>query len=212
MKLIMTFLILSMPIFAAPSKEPSFSLTFNALETSAFFVGNLLADFKKKVIAIPLHFDLNFKQSDFRSLSLGLVYRYESYNEQGSLYSNDNNIRPTKVWTHFNELFLLAGYRFSPERSGLSGYYFSTRAGLGVAISPVYYNFSVLAQPELGYSISFKNPGFYMNFGLGVLLNLPFIESHNFAVPWKAPKHYGLLQVLVHELIPILNIGLGFSC
>ncbi len=191
--------------------SPSFSLTYNGLETAAFLIANKMIDVDN-LIYIPLHFDANIKLRRGISLSLALIYRYEDYQDDGPLYSEGGKARPTHIWTKYNEVFLLAGPRFSPGKKGLEGFYLSIRGGLGTALSPAYFNLSALMQPEIGYSFIFGNPGFSLTLGAGVLLNMPFYENIRFAVPWnKHFKSYNFIGVLVHQATPILNLGLGFN-
>ena len=204
------FIMLATSILRAETPEPRFSMTYNIGETAAFTLANKLFIKKPKLIYLPLHFDANLKLKDWLALSLALVYRYEDY--QAPLSSSTTELRPTQIWTKYNEIFALAGPRFSPLKTGIEGFYVSTRAGLGVAFSPKYWNLSLLMQPEIGYTFAFTNPGFNLNLGLGMLFNLPFYEKLDFAVPWsKNYKSINALQIIVHNAIPIINIGIGFN-
>lgn len=203
-------------ILCAPKPNPDnpvFAFSFNALETTAFVLSNALFVNKKepKLGFWPFHFDAHTKINNKIGLSFGLVYRFEDYQDEGPLYSDSNELRAKKVWTKYHEIFLIAGPRWSPMATGLKGLYVSTKAGIGTAFSPVYHSWSVLLQPEVGYAFSFGVPGFYLTLGLGALLNLPFYENLDFAVPWKAKRRFNALGVIVHQIIPILNVGLGFS-
>lgn len=203
-------LLLAASMLRAESHEPRFSLTYNIGQTAAFVLANKLFIKKPKLIYVPLHFDAQVKLKDWLALSFALVYRYEDY--QAPLNSESTELRPSQVWTKYNEIFLLAGPRFSPLKTGIEGFYVSTRAGLGVAFSPKYWNLSMLVQPEIGYTFVFGNPGFSLNLGLGMLFNLPVIEKFDFAVPWsKNYKNINALQIIVHNAIPIINIGVGFN-
>jgi hypothetical protein len=204
------FIMLATSILRAETLEPRFSMTYNIGETAAFTLANKLFIKKPKLIYLPLHFDANLKLKDWLALSMALVYRYEDY--QAPLSSSTTELRPTQIWTKYNEIFVLAGPRFSPLKTGIEGFYVSTRAGLGVAFSPKYWNLSLLMQPEIGYTFAFTNPGFNLNLGLGMLFNLPFYEKLDFAVPWsKNYKSINALQIIVHNAIPIINIGIGFN-
>lgn len=207
-------LFLFQPIIAAERTEtPSYTISYNALQTLAFVASNAIF-FRKsepKLSYWPFHFDMQTRISPSFGMSFGLVYRYESYDDDGPLFTKEGVIRAKKVWTNFNELFLLAGPRFSPLKTGLLGFYVSAKGGLGTSFSPAYFSVSMLLQPETGYVFSFGEPGFSLTLGLGLLLNMPFYESHPFAVPWRKKSNYGALGVLVHQAIPILNLGLGFS-
>ena len=196
---------------SAEAQSPRFSMTYNIGETTAFMLANKLL-VNNKLIYIPLHFDANLSFNDWLGLSLGLVYRYENYQDQGPLYSPRGKVRPTQIWTQYNEIFLLAGPRFSPLKTGLEGFYISTKAGLGTAFSPKYWNLSMLVQPEIGYAFAFNNPGFNLTLGAGLLYNLPFYENIDFVVPWNnKSSSFNIIGILVHQAIPIINIGIGFN-
>ncbi len=194
--------------------EPRYAVTFNPLETAAFFAVNKLAIAKNEpdLIYWPFHFDGQMRVSDKMGVSFGLIYRYENYQDKGPLYSDSGNVRPKKIWTNYHELFLLAGPRFSFATTGLTGFYFAMKGGVGTAISSEYFALSLAAQPEIGYAFSFGNPGFRLELGLGVLANMPFYETVDFAVPWKATRlKLSAIGILVHQAIPILNVGVGVS-
>lgn len=202
------------PALIAEDAPPRFSFSFNALETIAFVGLNKLvvAKTEPKLIYLPFHFDAHARISDSLGLSFGLVYRYEDYQDDGPLYSDSGAIRAKKIWTGFHEIFVLTGPRFSLSDTGLEGFYVSMRGGVGTAFSPVYFNLSFLVQPEIGYAFAFGNPGFHLDLGIGVLGNVPLIESKEFAVPWASKREkYTLIGTLVHQAIPILNVGLGFN-
>ncbi len=209
MRLPIFFLLFS--LVAKAEHDPSFSFTYNVGENVGFLIAQKIVDHRDTFL--PFHFDANWRLHDCVGLSMGLVYRYESYNVDQSkpLYTSTGYLNSGLIWTNYHEVFLLGGPRFSLLNTGLNGLYFSLRAGLGLAISPKYLNFSVLAQPEFGYSLLFQN-GLALNFGLGVLLNLPFYENVPFMVPWD-PQYIGMsaIGVLVHQATPIINIGLGFN-
>lgn len=191
--------------------EPKFSATWNVLETVGFIAANKIFIKGVDLTYVPLHFDADILLKDWISLSLGLVYRYENYHQTKSLFKEDGKLRASRIWTNYHELFLIAGPRFSPFKTSLRGLYVSLRAGLGTAFSPNYFNLSALLQPEIGYSFMFGNPGFTLTLGAGVLLNLPFYETIEFAVPWnKGYLPMSPLGVIVHQAIPIVNLGVGF--
>lgn len=201
--------------FSATSEEiknsPKFSITYNALETTTFFIAGRAV--KDPLIYLPFHFDGNFYYSDSLSINTNIIYRYESYNDRGPLYAESGKVRAKQIWTHFNELFLLTGPRFSLQNTGLLGFYVSLRAGLGAGFSPQYFNLSALISPELGYTFSFKNAThFNLTLAAGFLFNLPFYETIDFAVLWsKNYMHINALQLLVHTAIPVLTVGIGFN-
>jgi hypothetical protein len=208
-------LVLFMASGPSNSKEytsPTFSFTYNILQTAAFLASNKIF-IKPDLTYIPLHVDAQLKLHDRVGVSFGLVYRYENYHDKGPLYSeNSGRVRSKKIWTNYHEIFLLAGPRFSLSHTGLEGFYFSLKAGLGTAFSPIYWNLSIVAQPEFGYNFVFNNPGFNLNLGLGLLANLPVYENITFVVPWRQKStRLPPLGVIVHQVIPVLNIGLGFS-
>ncbi|MCA9508461.1 MAG: hypothetical protein KC505_08575 [Myxococcales bacterium] len=191
-----------------------YAIAFNGLQTMAFYSANkiFVSPQFPKLVFLPFHFDAQIRLDDIKALSFGLVYRYENYHDNGPLYSDKGSLRVMKLWTNYHEVFMLAGMRFSPKNTGLEGLYFLARGGLGLAMSPDYFALSALAQPEVGYSFSFGAPGLRLDIGLGVLLNLPFYETIDFAVPWKKNSmSYSLVGILVHQAIPVLNLGLGFN-
>lgn len=196
--------------FAKRPEKPKVSLTYNVAETTAFVVVNKI--YYPMLTYIPLHFDASFRLSEWFGIAGGLVYRYENYGDTGPLYSKSGVIREKYIWTNHHEIFLLAGPRFNPLNTGIEGFFMSVKGGLGTAISQSYFNMSVLLQPDIGYTFCFKNPGFTLSLGLGVLLNLPFYETVPFAVPWDEQfLGYSLLGIIVHQATPILNIGVGVN-
>lgn len=205
--LFLVWLVFCLSAFA--DQKPKVLVSYNALETIGFVVSSQLV--KKKPIYLPFHFDA-FMKHKTSILSLGLIYRFETYGDNGPLLSDQGRVRPTFIWTNHHEVFLLAGRRFNFGHQELDGFYASLRGGLGFAVSPKYFNFSVLAEPQIGYSMNFNTPGFSLNFGLGVLLNLPFYENIGFAVLWdKNYQQINALQIIVHQAVPIINVGLGFN-
>lgn len=201
---------LACPSAAHEPRKPIFSLSYNILQTAAFVVAKEIF-VKKRLLIIPLHFDAQIELNDELAMSFGFVYRYEDYGVTGPSHSN-KRIRPTYIWSNYHELFLLAGPRYSLSQSGLEGFYLSLRAGPGFGLSPAYFSLSALLQPDYGYSYNFGTPGFTLSLGLGILFNLPFYESEDFAVPWKEKyQRFGIIQVLSHQATPILSLGLGFN-
>lgn len=213
--LLLFFLMFSPRIMAEEVvKQAQWAITYNALETAAFVAINkiFVARVEPKLIYLPFHFDGQARINDSLGLSFGLVYRYESYQDDGPLYSESGKLRAKKVWTGYHEIFLLAGPRFSLQDTGLQGFYVSMKGGVGFAFSPVYFNASFLVQPEIGYAFVFDNPGFHLDLGLGILGNVPLVESKDFAVPWVAKRDkYTVIGTLVHQAIPIVNVGLGYN-
>lgn len=214
---IVRFLFLAIFSFAvmAEEKEPSFSMTYNIGETLGFMAAkSLLVSEDKKLTYWPFHFDAQIRFEHW-TMSLGLVYRYESYEKLGPTNPDkikDKLLRSSEIWNNYHEIFLLAGPEFALGRERLKGFYASIRGGFGLAISPKYHNLSILAQPEVGYSFMLGTPGLSLRLGLGVLLNLPFYESIDFVVPWsKGYQKMGAMGVLVHQAIPVINLGLGFN-
>lgn len=204
---------LAMSAFGAQAieKTPKFSFTYNAAETAGFLIAN---QFYEDVTYLPFHFNAHVRLNNSMDLSLGLVYRYENYGDQGELYRtfpDGKMLNAGAIWTNYHEIFLLAGPRFNFQKS-MAGFYATIRAGSGIAISPKYFSFSLLAEPELGYTFNFGTPGFTLNLGLGVLLNLPVYETVDFMVPWSK-DYVGMspLGVVVHQAIPVINVGLGFN-
>lgn len=198
----------------AEDKSPRGALTYNAFETLAFVAANKLFLHKEfpYLTYIPIHLDGQIKFTERVGLSFGLVYRYEDYQETGPLRSPSGRIRPTVIWTNYHEIFLLAGPRFSPLRTGLDGFYVALKAGLGGAFSVEYFALSFLIEPEVGYAFSFGNPGFALNLGAGLLGNIPFYETKQFAVPWASRRmKLGGVGIIVHHAIPIINVGIGFN-
>jgi hypothetical protein len=199
------------PTIQAIETAPRFAVSYNVLETLGFLGASKLVG-EDKLIYLPFHIDAHYKIRDWLSLSMALVYRFESYQDDGPLYSDSGNIRAKQLWTNFNEIFLLFGPRFSPFKTGLEAFYISSRAGLGTAISPLYHNLSLLTQLELGYSFVFSNPGFYLTLGAGVLFNVPIYENIEFAVPWKSGyQSMSSIGLIVHQAIPILNLSVGLN-
>lgn len=216
MKNVLVFVVMLTAV-ALPAEQvaaPRFAVTFNALETASFIAANrlFLAKQEPDLIFLPFHFDGHMRVSDKMGVSFGFVYRFESYQDKGPLYSESSAVRMKKVWTNYHEIFLLAGPRFSFVETGLDGFYFSMKGGIGTAFSPVYVNLSLLAQPEIGYAFSFGQPGFRLELGLGILANLPFYETLDFAVPWKTNRtNFNMLGFVVHQAIPIVNVGVGVA-
>jgi hypothetical protein len=172
----------------------------------------VVARYEPDLIYLPFHFDGAMYLSDSMGISFGLIYRYENYQDKGPLYSDSGKARAKKIWTNYHEIFLLAGPRFSFQKTGLDGFYFAMKGGVCGAISSEYFALSLLAQPEIGYAFSFGQPGFRLDLGLGVLANMPFYETVDFAVPWKANRQiHNAIGVIVHQAIPILNVGVGVN-
>src|SRR6516225_9993129 len=96
------FIMLATSILRAETLEPRFSMTYNIGETAAFTMANKLFIKKPKLIYLPLHFDANLKLKDWLALSMALVYRYEDY--QAPLSSSTTELRPTQIWTKYNEI------------------------------------------------------------------------------------------------------------
>src|SRR6185437_16898540 len=103
--IIFLYSIFSTQILCAPKQNhtpdnPVFAFSFNALETTAFVLGNTLFVNKKepKLGFWPFHFDAHTKINNKIGLSFGLVYRFEDYQYEGSLYSEeDGKLRARKI-------------------------------------------------------------------------------------------------------------------
>lgn len=196
----------------AASLEPRFLLSYNALETLAFIAANeiFVAPKEPKLSYIPFHFDFAMRLNQQIGLALGLIYRYENYRDQGPLYSAGGALRSKKIWTDYHELFMLAGPRFSLQDKGIVGLFVETKGGWGLARSPSYFALSALLEPKVGYSMVF-GPGLALSVGIGVLLNMPFYETIDFAVLGSKAQRFNIIGFLVHQAIPIVDIGLGFA-
>ncbi len=164
--------------------SPRWSITFNAGELAAFGAGSAVLG----VGYLPLHFDANYVISNRWQLNLGLVFRYD--------------------WGSFvgPEFIAMVGARYSFNGTGLYGGFASLKAGPGYvygtdsSVTGVYKSFEFGIQPEVGYSLALGSSG-YLTLGAGVL----FIIAEPQSPGWNA------LGVLVHQVVPILDIGLGFT-
>lgn len=224
-ELICLFFLFAFTALANQNKQATFSMTYNPLQTAGFLAGSaLVSALERKVLFLPLHFDAYVEMKDWLSLSLGLVYRYKDLkNSNGPLFRN-SEVSYSRVQTNHHELFLTAGPRFTPLKTGLKGFYVSLRAGIGTAISPVYFNVSTVLQPEVGYTFMFGNPGFTLNLGAGAMLHTPVYQN----LPLLNPKmcssvciisptqndcseHCVRSRYTIDRVTPIANLGLGFN-
>lgn len=212
-------------VFADGSKQPRFSVTYNPLQTAGFLAGSaLVSALERKVLFLPLHFDAYLDMKDWLSLSLGLVYRYKDLKSPNKPLYSSGEVSYDRVGTNHHELFLTAGPRFTPFKTGLKGFYLSIRAGIGTAISPVYFNISSVLQPETGYTFMFGNPGFTLTLGAGVMLHMPVYQN----LPLLNPKMCTSTAIIsstrnenvetcfrasqtIDRVTPIANLGLGFN-
>lgn len=196
------------------SEQASFLVSYNVLETASFFAINkiFVSNSEPNLIYLPFHFDMHAKINELLGINAAFVYRYEDYQDNGPLYSQSGSVRAKKIWTNHHELFALLGPRWSFFKTGLSGYYASIMGGIGTAFSNTYHSLNVLVEPEIGYVFLTKTPGLSLSLGLGMLFNVPVYENIDFQTPWaKGGMEYSLIGVLVHQCIPIINVGLGFN-
>ena len=184
--------------FGAESIEPSFtvekpktlSVTLNVGEIVGFGIGSMLVG----VGYLPLHLDLNYLISNSWQINVGLVFRYD----WGSY------IGP--------EFIGMVGARYSLSGSGLFGSFVSLKAGPGyvngtnnTTLVPrlgtgTYSSFEFGVQPEAGYSFALGSNG-YLTLGGGIL----FIAATPQGGRWST------LGVIVHQIVPIADVGLGIA-
>ena len=164
------------------------SVTLNAGELGAFGIGSMVLG----VGYLPIHLDVNYLISNSWQVNLGLVFRYD--------------------WGSFigPEFIGMVGARYSLSGSGLFGSFVSLKAGPGyvtgsdntsLGFTPgTYSSFEFCVQPEAGYSFPLGSNG-YLTLGGGVL----FIAATPQGGGWST------LGVIVHQIVPIVDVGLGLS-
>lgn len=167
-------------------KTKTLSATLNAGELGAFGIGSSVLG----VGYLPIHLDVNYLISNSWQINLGLVFRYD--------------------WGSFigPEFIGMVGARYSFSGSGLFGSFVSLKAGPGYVTgtdntgltSGTYSSFEFCVQPEAGYSFPLGSNG-YVTLGGGVL----FIAATPQSGGWST------LGVIVHQVVPIVDVGLGLA-
>ncbi len=172
----------------AAKDETKFTVGLNAAQLAWHSVAG--AAIEVTWLAFPV--EASLRLSDRWGISAGIQYRYEDYWEGSG------------IWNDYHEVFIMAGPRFSIFRTGLSGWFISTQAGLGYAHDPSPYDcFSFVFQPEIGYSLFWGSPGIALTVGVGLLFNLSLYED-------PSPS-YTTIGILAHRVIPLFDVKLGFG-
>lgn len=176
----------STPPGPAPSK---FVFSLNVAEFAAFLGAGY------QVVGSPfvaLHLDASLHLKGRWGLNFGLVYRYE----------NQRN----NIFTNFHEIIGMVGVRIGLTGRGLDGLYLTAKLGLGGVHGANYKRVELAIQPEIGYAWSWGRPGFHLTLGVGLLALI-----HVHSSPSRTWGDFSDLGHVVHYLIPVFNLGLGFA-
>ena len=143
-------------------------------------------------VLVPVPFEIHYQPTGFLGVASTVQYRRH---EDGGLA--------------LNELVLCAGPRFRLVGTDLRGLYATVKLGFGFASGESYwysdYKRAVFViHPEIGYSITWGSPSFFLVFGGGLQSQIPIAETPE-KIEWNS------MGKLINLYIPTLNITVGVA-
>lgn len=183
------------------SPESKFNININLLQ---FVLTGGIAKGLFPLVYLPFIFDINYYFSKDTDFNIGLVYRYENY------FDEYIKLHPAlSIWHNHHEVFISVGAKHY-FNSRQEGYFADIKGGLGTATSPLYNEFSLIINPDFGYTKVLSPTPFRLSYGGGIIFNLPIYQNSktDYAPKWDNLTFIGYI---VHRFIPVLNFSVGYD-
>ncbi len=176
--------------------EPTVTFNFNISEFLIIYSLSLKYAYEKGRYFLPLHFNGSYLFKKKYALTYEFIFRRDTYG----------------TFDNYNEYIFLLGIRYSLFSENLKGFYILSRLGYGYSSGnlndyetkhkkPLYVCHVLGIEPEVGYSIHFYSNKINLDLGIGVLVLCPLKTKNEFEL--------STIGIVIHRIVPIINIGLG---
>jgi hypothetical protein len=171
-------------------RKPRFALGLNVMQPAIYGLASSFFE-RSHFVPIPLEAHVSID----RHWGLAGTLAYANHKDGGY---------------QVQEVGIGLGPRVTFVGNGLRGFYGTVKVGIAFRkghdyFSQSYYRVGMTLQPELGYSLAWGPPGYFMAFGAGVQTEIPLTETSHPYWDWNG------LGKMINYYLPVINVTVGFD-